>query len=187
MSNPVLDLIFSRRSHRAYTAEQITEEALSLILKAGLAAPSAMNQMPYHISVVRDEGILRAFSACCRKHAMEKDREKRSRRFEDENFDVFYLAPTVLFISSADSLFAPLDCGILAQNMALAAESLNLGSVHVGMAREAFQGEDKALWEKRLRFPDGYVFRLALALGHPKDEKEAHEIRDGIVTRVVAE
>lgn len=184
MSNPVIDAMLARRSHRAYKSEQITEEELSLILKAGLAAPSAMNRMPYHISVVQDAPTLRAFAACCRRHAMEKEAGQRSPRFEDADFDVFYHAPTVLFISCDDSFFAPIDCGILAQNMALAAESLKLGSVHVGMAREAFQQEDKALWEKALRFPEGYRFALALAVGHPRDSKEAHDIRDGVVTRV---
>ena len=42
----VLKVIADRRSHRAYREEQLPEEILGAILKAGLEAPSARNHQP---------------------------------------------------------------------------------------------------------------------------------------------
>jgi nitroreductase len=50
----VLQAISNRRSHRAYKKEQLAEDVLSAILKAGLEAPSARNRQPWHFSVVQD-------------------------------------------------------------------------------------------------------------------------------------
>ena len=48
----VLEVISSRRSHRSYKEDQLTEESLSAILKAGLESPSARNQQPWNFTVV---------------------------------------------------------------------------------------------------------------------------------------
>ena len=48
----VLQAISNRRSHRVYRKEQLPEETLSAILRAGLEAPSATNRQPWHFSVV---------------------------------------------------------------------------------------------------------------------------------------
>ena len=54
-----LDAIFSRKSTRAYNGEQISEENLQLILKAGCAAPIGMARYDtLHITVVQNEDIL---------------------------------------------------------------------------------------------------------------------------------
>ena len=42
----VLKAISDRRSHRAYRKEQVPEDVLGSVLKAGLEAPSARNHQP---------------------------------------------------------------------------------------------------------------------------------------------
>ena len=58
MSNQTLDIINSRRSHRAYKADKIPDEILNDILQAGLASPSAMNLQPWHFSLVTDTDLI---------------------------------------------------------------------------------------------------------------------------------
>ena len=41
--NPVLDNIFSRKSVRSYTEQDVTPAQVETILKAAMAAPSGMN------------------------------------------------------------------------------------------------------------------------------------------------
>ena len=53
----VLRTISNRRSHRAYKTEQLPEDVLSAVLKAGLEAPSARNRQPWHFSVVQNAGL----------------------------------------------------------------------------------------------------------------------------------
>ena len=47
--------LLERRSIRAYKPEQISEDELQSVLKAGLLAPSAMNRQPTAMLVVQDK------------------------------------------------------------------------------------------------------------------------------------
>ena len=50
-----LEIIFSRRSIRRYTGEPVSEADVTSLLKAGMAAPSASNQKPWHFVVITDK------------------------------------------------------------------------------------------------------------------------------------
>ena len=60
----VLEVISSRRSHRSYKEDQLTEESLSAILKAGLESPSARNQQPWNFTVVQDKALIQEVHDC---------------------------------------------------------------------------------------------------------------------------
>lgn len=185
MDNDIIRAILSRRSHRAYHAEQISGEQFDTLVNAALASPSANNLQPWHFSFVQDQKLLDQIHQEAARTALNKTEGSPSKRFYDINFHVFYHAPTVIFISSPkDRLFAELDCGIAAQNIVLAAESMGLGSVILGLPREAFSGEAKAGFEAALKFPTGYVFTIAVAVGIPADDKPAHDIHPEKVTMI---
>ena len=180
MSNAVLETIAARRSHRAYKDTPVSKEHIDLLLKAFLESPSAVNKQPWHISVVRNQQLLDKMNVAIREEVMKRDASGRSPRFADDKFHVFYHAPLVFFLSAEPSWrYSALDSGIAVQNIALAAESLGLGSVILGMPREAFFGEKAPQIRKALAFPEGYDFVIGIAVGHPADDKEAHPIQDG--------
>jgi nitroreductase len=52
--------ILTRRSIRRYTVETIGAEPIRMILEAGMAAPSAGNQQPWHFIVLDDRTLLDA-------------------------------------------------------------------------------------------------------------------------------
>lgn len=54
----ILEAIFTRRSIRKFTGEQISEEDLKTVIKAGFSAPSAHNSQPWHFVIVRDKATL---------------------------------------------------------------------------------------------------------------------------------
>ena len=68
--------------------------------------------------------------------------------------------------------------GSIRENIALAAESLGLGSVILGMPGDAFKGDQKEKFKKALRFPEGWDFVIAIAIGVPKDTKEPHPVKE---------
>lgn len=176
MENEVLRAIAQRRSHRAYAPRQISYEQLDALLEAALSSPSANNFQPWHFSVVQDPKLLGRIHRAAEAAAYTRAREDRSPRYDTADFQVFYHAPTVFFISAPENHFyAPIDCGIAAQTIALAAQSVGLGSVILGLPRDAFSGEARTELEKALRFPEGYSFVIAVAVGYPTDEKPAHE------------
>ncbi|NLD34907.1 MAG: nitroreductase family protein [Clostridiales bacterium] len=173
MENPVLSAIASRRSHRRYKPDQLTEDQLNALIDAMLQSPSAQNKQPWHFSIVQKPELSQQLTEAARKRNNTLPEAERSPRFEDPAFNVFYHAPTVVVISAPDSTFSPVDCGIAVQNIALAAQSMGLGSVIVGLVRFAFEGEERAELEQALQMPAGYKFRISIAVGTPDDEKAA--------------
>ena len=61
--NPQLDFIFSRRSIRKYTGRDIPESMLTDLLKAAMAAPSAVAKDPWHFIVLRSRDALDQLAA----------------------------------------------------------------------------------------------------------------------------
>ena len=154
MENQTLNLIAARRSHRAYEQTPLTQEQLDALLKAALEAPSAVNRQPWHFTVVRNQALLDDINRAVWAQMMKRNPDQRSPRFEDSNFHVFYHAPTVIFLSGMpDNHYTHIDCGIAVENIALAAESLGLGSVILGMVRDAFAGEQAEEFRQALHFP----------------------------------
>lgn len=184
MEKTALQSIRERSSHRRYLEEQLTEQQLAAIVDAALQSPSAVNAQPWHFSVVQDQDLLDTINRAAARHALEHEEKTRSSRFDDPGFHVFYHAPTVVFISAHHSHYAPVDCGIAVQNMALAAESLGLGSVILGLPREAFVDPDKTRFEKALAFPEGYEYVIAIAVGIPDDEKVPHALDSSKVSYI---
>lgn len=187
MENPVLDAIAARRSIRGYKPSQITEAQLQAIVDAGLQAPSAVNAQPWHFTVVQNGALLTRINEAFRKVALQSAPPERRESLADPAYSVFYHTPTVIFISCPSTLekpYAQTDTGIAIQNMALAAHSLGLGSVILGMPRMAFQGEEAADLRRVLAFPDGYEYCLSIAIGIPDTTKDAHPIQPDRVTLI---
>jgi nitroreductase len=179
MSNETLRVISARRSHRAYETTPLTEEQLDAILQAAVESPSAVNRQPWHFTVVRNQALLDEMNKAVWEQMMKRDPQKRSPRFADSSFHVFYHAPTVIVISGMpDNHYTQIDGGIAVENIALAAESMGLGSVILGMPGDAFKGEKADYFRKALKFPEGWDFVIAIAIGVPADTKEAHPVKE---------
>src|SRR5450830_1322576 len=119
--NPSLDPIFQRRSIRVYTEQPVEPEKLDLLLKAAMAAPSAMNCKPWEFVVVTDPEKLAQF----RKRLI----------FGNRNAPVAIVVcgnPS-LSANPAARLFWVQDCSNAAENILIAAASLGLGTVWVGV------------------------------------------------------
>lgn len=177
----VLQAISDRRSHRVYKEEQIPEEVLSSILRAGLQSPSAQGRQPWHFSVVQDASLLQEIHDEASR-ILEKE---GGPRFPDPNFQIFYHAPTVIFLfGEKDFPWSQVDCGIAVENMALAAEGLGVGSVILGLPMAAFSGDKADELKTRLQCPEGYGFVVAIALGYASDIKKPHELKEDKISRV---
>ena len=185
--NPVLQAISDRRSIRGYAPEQITMGQRDALVKAALESPSAMDRQPWHFSVVQDRALLSEINEAARAHAMLDAASYAASRFSDPAYDVFYGAPTVIFISLEKNAPAiqQIDTGIAAENLALAATGLGLGSVILGMPREAFLSEQGDAFRARLDFPAGYDFAIAVAVGTGTTTKPAHAEKPGKVSIIL--
>jgi nitroreductase len=177
MVNPVLSAISERRSNRAYKKEQLTKEQLDTILTAAAQAPSARNAQPWHFTVVQNGALL------------DEINKEVSNNLKEDVGDIFYAAPTVIFISAdiqgKTARWARLDCGIAVYAISLAAHSLGLGTVILGMPEPAMAGPRAKYFAKLLKFPDTYEFAVAVAIGNALDTKDAHPIEPDKIAYVV--
>lgn len=56
--NAILNAIAKRSSIREYTGEVVSRDQLETIIKAGMAAPSAMNHQPWEFVAIDDRALL---------------------------------------------------------------------------------------------------------------------------------
>jgi nitroreductase len=180
--NETLKAINERYSCRDFSAEPLGSEQIEVLVSAALAAPSAMNLQPWHIIVVTDKQLIEEMDAATMEYV--KTDAEWLKRMTDRGGKAFYDTPCMIFIAKDDSDAATLDCGIVSQNIALAAHSLGLGSVICGMARYPLLGEQGAGFVKRLQFPEGYSFGMSVCVGKVKSGKVPHELDKNKVTYI---
>jgi nitroreductase len=178
--NEVLKAIQERYTCRDYTNEPLTQAQIEELVKAGLAAPSAMNLQPWHLVVVTDKDFIDEIDAAGMEYI--KCDPAWHKRFADRGGKIFYNAPCIIFIAQDGSEAAPLDCGIVSQNIALAAHALGLGSTICGMAHYPLMGENGAELLRRLNFPEGYSFGMSVCVGNVNSGKQPHELDTSKVT-----
>lgn len=175
--NQVVDCIMSRRSIRAYKPEQIKDEELQTILECAINAPSARNSQPWEVRVMQNKDAIENLNKEVIADMIEK-RPEAKERFADENASVFFHAPTLLVVAyDTTQYWGQSDCGMLVQNILLAAESMNIGSCAVGCCREYFNSPKAADFVKSLNLPENYVVYLTVTLGY-KDENPDAKPRD---------
>ena len=173
MNNPVLNAISERRSIRSYTKAKVTREQIDVLLKAAAESPSAKNSQPWHFSVVQSRALLDEIHAEVKKV------------MNEELDDIFHGAETAIFLScDSAARWGRLDCGIAVQTIALAAHSIGLGTVILGRPEAAFTGPRADYFNKKLHFPEGRSFAVAIAIGVPAGTKDAHPIEPDRVTFV---
>ena len=171
--NPVLESLFKHKSIRKYQNKPLEDEKLGLIVKAAQAAPTWCNGEQVSIVVVKDQsmkdkikeicwgqthvGACAAFLVFCADYyrlslAFEKAGKKK------EDFEKYMSNIDTLLIGSHD-------VGIALQNATVAAESMGLGTCHIGAIR------NKPLdIVKLLNLPKYVIPLVGLTVGYPDDD-----------------
>jgi|JI10StandDraft_1071094.scaffolds.fasta_scaffold36462_9 nitroreductase len=137
----VLEAIRRRRAVRDYLPNSVPVATLRQLITAASWAPSAMNQQPWHFTVVTERAMLDDISvrskAWLLKTASDMSSSDHFRdMLRDPHFHLFYGAPALVVISTPVSAqWSVEDCSLAAQNLMLAAVDLDLGSCWIGFAQ----------------------------------------------------
>jgi nitroreductase len=149
-ASSAIDVIMSRRSIRSYKPEQIKDEELNAILECGINAPSALNRQSWEIRVIQNPEILKKINGS------------------------FHNAPTLIVIASeVDNFFSPVDCGLLGQNILLAAESMDIGTCVLGNFTEFLNSSEGAEVFRLLELSEGYRPLYSIAVGYKNERPDA--------------
>ena len=171
--NEVLKAITERFSCRDFKADMPSDEMLNLIADAAVKAPSGMNRQAWRVIVVKDKALMKDIEDESLAVLSMADDKSAYDRMMSRGGKIFYNAPAMIVVPvEKDS--SPLDCGILCQNITLAATSLGLASLICGLAGCGFttRGEE---FSKKLGFPENYTLGCTVLLGYPNAVTPPHE------------
>jgi len=170
--NETISTILRRRSVRAYRPDPVEQPALDLMLEAARHAPTAMNQQPWHFTVIRNHELLDELEEHCISAFVGSKVNALREIAKQEGFSVFYRAPVLVIISGDPDALAPQnDCTLAMENMMIAATSLGIGSCWTN-AVMMYYATDKgkaAFQELGVTFPEGYQPYAAAAFGYPAE------------------
>lgn len=168
--NEVLNNILTRRSIRSFKKEQIKDEELEAILKAGIYAPSGMNRQSWQFTVVQNKEKINELAKVVR--------EELGR---DEGYN-FYAPPTLIMLSNdRDNSNGLADCSCALENIFLMANSLGIGSCWINQLKTICDNEKVRNLLNEFGIPQNHIVWGMASLGYPAKPGVAHERKDGII------
>lgn len=157
-----MNAIFKRRSIRRYTDQTIKEEQIRKILEAGMCAPSAGNNRPWHFIVVTET-------------------EKRQHLSKISDYaGMLAQAPLGIVVCAQPTIeryhnYWPVDCSAATQNILLQVTDMGLGAVWLGV----YPREHRMTYIRDYFGLSDDIYPLALiAIGHPAEEKAPKQCYD---------
>ena len=152
-ADAVLENIHNRKSVRQYTAEPVSEEHIQTLLKAAMAAPSAVNYQPWRFVVVTEREQLDAMAEVL----------PFARMLKQAPLAIIVCGETLWF-EGKENIFWQQDCSAATQNLLLAAEALGLGAVWTGVYPDPQRSAELSAF---LGLPETVQPLCAIPIGHP--------------------
>ncbi len=181
--NTIINNIKARRSTRSFGTKQIEMAKIEAIIEAGMYAPSANNEQSCYFTVIQDDSILKELDQVWKKNAKASGIEMFEKLSDNEKFNIFYGAPTVVIISGDKNASGPIqDASAATQNMLLAAESLELGSCWTEFIKLIFSSEQGEAIKQKLNIPSTHMPYHTVLLGHKAYSGKAPERVENRVT-----
>lgn len=155
--NEVINNILARRSIRKYKDVPVPREMLETLLQAAMAAPTAMNAQPWEFVVITDPKTLEELRGNLMFAKMKAPAA------------ICVLGSERLMLGKAGIKFWIQDCSAATENILLAATSIGLGSVWVGIHPVMlFERTVKQI----LNLPAGVTPLNLIYIGYPDETKE---------------
>ncbi|KZX17187.1 nitroreductase family protein [Methanobrevibacter filiformis] len=171
----IFEVINNRRSVRQYSNEQLKEDEVKKILDAGIMAPTARGEAPWHFTVIQSSDLLKYINETSIDLMLKSDNEF-FQAIAKSGRNILHEAPTVIVVSGReDATNIQADCSAAIENILLAAEGLNIGSCWVGLIAIFFEDAENVA---KLQIPEGYVPLYGVTLGYKVSEREGNPKRN---------
>ncbi|OFX83820.1 MAG: NADH dehydrogenase [Bacteroidetes bacterium GWF2_33_16] len=151
----ILEGIITRRSIRKYTNQKVNSDQVQTLIKAGMYAPSAQNQQPWHFIVITDQVILAKIATI----------HPYAKMLTEAPLGIMVCGDETLELSTG---YWVVDCSAATQNILLAAHGLGLGAVWLGLhPRE----ERKQAIRDLFKLPKHIQPLSLISIGYPNEHK----------------
>jgi len=153
-----LSVIHSRKSVRNFIpGKTIVRETLDTIIRAGMAAPSAVNLQPWQFIVVDDRTTLDSLASGL----------PYAKMLTQAAAAIVVCGDST--IKATDMAFWQFDCSLASGNILLAVESMGLGAVWTAVHPDAGR---IAVVKKILNLPENIVPLNVIPIGYPTGEDQ---------------
>ena len=151
--------IMTRTSIRKYTTEPVSKENIETMLRAGMAAPTAVNKQPWHFVVVTEREQLNALAQANRGTSMAAKAP----------LAIVVCGNMEKTLSGVGQGFWIQDCSAATENILLAANALGLGGVWTGL----YPNEERAKAVREIvKAPEHIVPLCVIVIGHPDNKPQ---------------
>ncbi len=173
--NETIQAILNRRSIRNFSDKPLSQAEIDQLVAVALASPTAMNRQLWEYRFITSQDLISELNRAVIDRFRETGNQAALDRIASRHKSIFYGAPLVVAIAMPPEHYTAVDAGIAVQNLAIAAQSMGLGSCIIGMAAAAFEGETGKQPLEEMDWPEGFQFAISIAIGHPAMNKEAPE------------
>ncbi len=157
MEKNVLENIATRVSVRTYLDKSVDDATIEKLLRAGMAAPSAMNKQPWHFVVVTDKQQLVALS----------DANPNAGMLAEAPLAIVVCGDLDRAIEGIGSEYWVQDCSAATQNILLAANAMGLGTVWTG----SYPIKERCdAISQILQLPENMIPLNIIVIGYPAGE-----------------
>ena len=176
MKNEALEVLYNRRAIRKFKPEQIKDEELDAVLKAGTFAPTAMGlQSPLIVSVQDKDDVA--------------ELNRLSAKVAGREGQMYYGAPTIIIVFYTEiarsDYFGILDASSVITNMLNAAYAVGLGSCWIHRSKEIFEMDEGIALLKKWGINEKVVGVASMALGYSDmPHPESKPRREGYVIKI---
>lgn len=153
----IIAAIHSRKSVRKFTAQPVSKEQLETIIRAGMAAPSAVNIQPWAFIAVTSRELLDELN----------DRLPYAKMLRQASAAIIVCGDLSKTNDSGYKDYWVQDCSAATQNILLAVEALGFGAVWTAVYHE----QDRINTVKSiLNLPDYIIPLNVIPIGYPADD-----------------
>lgn len=155
----VLDNIATRTSIRDYEARTVEKEKIEKMLRAAMAAPTAMNKQPWHFVVVDQRNVLDALAGA----------NPYAKMLKKAPLAIVVCGNTDKMIEGGGRDFWIQDASAATENLLLAAHAMGLGAVWTG----AYPSEERCISiSKVLSLSDNLIPLNMIVVGYPAEHPQ---------------
>ena len=177
--NSTIDTIKNRRSIRRYLDKKIPKKIIDELIDCAIYAPSSHNRQPWNFKIITNkkpidelsEDISNWYNSFVKIGTplsfikeIKKSVKDMRKRVKSEKDLFFYHAPAIIVVHASNKRFFQQDCACAAQNMMLAARSLDIGSCWIGFADIVLNNSRKI--RKKLGIPPSHRIMATIAFGY---------------------
>jgi nitroreductase len=184
------ELLKNRRAIRDFQEKEISLDVVKEILQESCLAPSASNGQPCQFIIVNNRKMLKKLSDESKKNLLQDFTENKTSlnpgyadMLKDENFNVYYNAPCLIYLIGPKSVRSlDVDCALAVSYIMFSATERGLGTcwIHLG----SYIRDQKLKAE--LGMPDDCRIVAPIIIGYPKEIPAASERHAPQILKIVS-